>query len=85
MRIGERFDWVCAFVCVHVSVTLRTDQRRPRSLRSFQAASYYVFAWLEGRAWEEKNAQMYFENQHSLNSAHSRGTEIPTPERPIID
>lgn len=35
-------SWVCAFVCVHASVALRTDQSRSRSLRSFQAASYFV-------------------------------------------
>lgn len=78
---GDEFGY---FVCEHVTVLLRTDQSRTRTLRNFQAASLLCL-WLEVGLWEWKNAQMYFENQHSLNSAHSRGTQIPTPEPPIID
>lgn len=61
------------FVCVHVSVPLRTDQSRSRSLRNFQAATLLCLQ-LEGGRWEWKNAQMYFQNQQSLFSARSCGT-----------
>lgn len=53
VRMCEKFVRVCAFVCVRVSVALRTDQSRSRSLRSFQTASYYV-SRLKGEVGRER-------------------------------
>lgn len=67
---GDEFGY---FVREHATVLLSTDQSRTRTLRNFQPASLLCLR-LEVGLWEWKNAQMYFENQHSLNSAPNPDT-----------
>lgn len=50
----EKYVWLCLSMSICVCVTLRTDQSRHRSLRCFQAASYYYVSDLKGEAQRER-------------------------------